>query len=84
MEIFNEGNLEQLITLSSQSGKIDLANGDTWFLNDAEDKQMLKNWKEDDWVIVYKPVNSKTNRLINTRTTDQIKISKTHEAKVAN
>lgn len=84
LEIFNIGNLEQLKTLSSQSGKIDLANGDTWFLSDAEDKQMLKNWKEDDWVIVYKPVNSKTNRLINTRTTDQVKISKTHEAKVAN
>lgn len=77
--MYSDGQLFEVTSFSLNNGKISLKNGDNWFLTEADAREQLKNWQEADFVIIYKSSGSESMQLINARTTDQVKISKTHK-----
>ncbi len=77
LEVFTVGKLFTLKAISKNATSVELENGDKWFLTDKDESKMIKDWKEGDKVIIYKPQHSNSERIINTRTTDHTKISKT-------
>lgn len=81
LENYNNGKLEIIKTLYTDEGRIELVNEDEWKMSDKEETELLSDWEEGDSVIVVDVPDSETKRLINTRTTDHARFSKTHKAK---
>lgn len=76
---YTQGTLHQINSLSEKGAMIELDNNHKWFLTDKNENGMIKNWEVGDWVIITKPQHSKDEQVINTRTTEQTRISKAHE-----
>ncbi len=76
---YTQGTLHQINALSKEGAMIELSNNQKWFLTDKTENGMIKNWDVGDWVIITKPQHSKDDQVINTRTTEQTRISKTHQ-----
>lgn len=72
LTMYNVGELTKINNIEVEKGKISLANGDVWFSKSNGEKDKLKNWSENEEVIITK--NGNSTRLTNVVTADFIAI----------
>lgn len=82
LDIYKEGKLDEIRGLSKNNLAVELNDSGEWFLTDKSEADDLNNWQTGDFVIIAEQKSSGSKRLINTRTSDKIKVSQTDEVPV--
>jgi hypothetical protein len=76
ISIYNEGILHQIKELEPGKSMVILSDNTKLFLTDKSEKEEINKWENGDWVIFPDLPASSSPLIINTRTNDKVKISK--------